>query len=270
MSGVQKAIAQFGTYESRRAAAYVTGKVGYDEGFLPRKTSPVRFPRKSPTAEQTAAEPRRPRQAAATTPEYSQWKRQMSERRREYMSGHIRHEEVQKPRKLERDRKTMLRGVEDREALLSAPESQAELLSLPSIERTIADEYPLVDHNKGSRALKRERNREQDERFKEETRLHHFLTIHHNSAGYVTTLSGLDALVEKAIGTAAVFNPAPQYRLAELGSQPTIGAYSFGKVHQIEAEIDDQMMGTASGGRPGVLEVLQSMSNERDGLSRDL
>lgn len=261
MSTTTKTVARFGTYESRRAAAFVKGKSGYDQGFLPPRTSPIRYAKPAPKAELTASLSGKIKPVSENTSVYTNWKREVSERRRLYMQEHIQHEVTERPKKVTKDKANMLRQRDIREGILAAPDSQAEQLSLPSIEKTIADEYPLIDHNKAARDRQRTLNRKKKEAFKNETVLHQFLTIHHNSAGYVTTLTGLDKLLETTIGSANYLDVVPKHTLTDLSNQPGHGAYSYGKVNQLESDIDDEILGTAAGGRPGVSEVSRILSS---------
>ncbi|CCG81881.1 protein of unknown function [Taphrina deformans PYCC 5710] len=266
MSSTLQRATRFGSYQSRRAEAYVKGKSGYDEGFLPPRSSPTRFPKSAPTADLTAPQPKTTKITNGHTSIYSKWKYEESDRRRRYMSEHIKHEAEERPKKFAQDRERMMRQKTIRDNLLNAPESRAELLSLPSIERTIADEYPLLDNNKNARANKRLQNRRKNESIKNEIVLHQFLNIHHNSAGYVTTLKGLDTLLESTIGSANYLDVVPKHTLTDLAMQAGHGAFSYGKVNQVEADIDDQIMGTAAGGRPGVMEVSQILSTKTSSL----
>lgn len=244
-----KKIAQgFASFEARRAATYVKGRSGYDAGFLPRNTSPVRFPKRVATSVETAPVPKSPATSEERLSDYTQWKYDSSKRRQSYMANYINQRAESAPEKRAQDRKKMLLGRAKREQLLNAPISQAEQLSLPSIESTIADEYPLKDPDQAQRARAKVQNRSKKDKFVADSRLHQLLTLHHNSQTYVSSIEGLDALLESKIG---------MNQLVDLANKHTFKTHPnmSERRREIETDVYDQILGTAAGGEPGVLEV---------------
>lgn len=249
---VQKGLEKLTSYDHRRAANYVKGKLGYAEGFLPPRTSPVRYPRALAPASQTAPESRKGNIPSSRPTKYSQWQSEESARRRSYMSQYIEQKSERIPQKESADRAKMLAGRSKREELLSAPNSQAELLSLPSIESTIADEYPLIDHEKNARSIQRLANRTKFSEIKQTDNLHQFLNIHHKAKMYATTIEQLDMMLAEKINENVSVDNSPKHVFPSANQQ--YNSMTIRK-KELESELYDQILGTTAGGEPGVLEV---------------
>lgn len=249
---IQKGIEQYSSYEGRRASNYVKTKTGYADGFLPKNTSPIRYPRALAPASQTAPEPKLRKTLSSGPTKYSQWQADESARRRSYMSQYIQQRAERMPQKEAADRAKMLAGRSKREGLLSAPTSQAELLSLPSIESTIADEYPLIDREKDIRLRQRLSNRTKYDEIKRTDQLHQFLNIHHKAKHYATTMEQLDTMLAEKINENVSVDNSPKHVFPSANQQ--YNSMTIRK-KEMESELYDQILGTSAGGEPGILEV---------------
>lgn len=252
---VRKTANAFGSYESRRPKTFVKLKSGYDSGFLPPRSSPKRFPRPPPTAEKTA----RPRSSESSPGAYNteaaKWKRDLADSRRKYMTEHIEQSTISLAKKNTDDKERRREGKRLREEKLTAPNSAFETMSLPSIESMILDEYPLQDPDKEERAARRVQNRLRKIARDHSSRLHQFLTIHHNSKNYATSIESLDSMLDDTIGPDKVLDQSPTFQ--------TFTSHRFSaRTKETRREVFNQILGTAANNEPGVLEISQLLEDK--------
>jgi hypothetical protein len=229
---------------------YIPGKIGYAPGFLPKNSTPVRQPKPLPVPEKTSPAPR---QVSQSTQQYAVWKREMANKRRDYMVTHLEHAQAQIPIKQAQDRARMLEGRAKREEALNKPVSAAERLSLPSIEATLASEYPISDPHKEQREARRRRHREVKEAMDKEDRVAQFIRVHHAAEGYACTMPALDSMLDTCFTTTSVA-PMPKHTMATLKNNRMLSS--------TRDALEEQLLGTASGGKPGVSEVLPLLSKQ--------
>ncbi|ORY79560.1 hypothetical protein BCR37DRAFT_394281 [Protomyces lactucae-debilis] len=223
---------------------YIPGKIGYAPGFLPQRSSAVRQPKPLPLPEKTSPAPKKEFKSNAA---YAVWKREMAEKRRGYMVAHLEHTQAQIPIKAAQDRAKMLEGRAKREEALTKPISEAERLSLPSIEATLAQEYPILDTGKEERAARRRSNRQVKAQMETEDRLADLIDIHHAAEGYACTMQQLDTMLDTCFTTTSVA-PMPKHTMATLKNNLLLSS--------TRAQMEEQLLGTAAGGKPGIAEVL--------------
>lgn len=250
----KKVVKAFGAYDLRRAQTYVQGKSGYAPGFLPPRSSPVRFPELLPTVERTAASKSVADSQTTRKAGGSHWTNDLTTRRRKYMVDHIEQETSSKAKKLVEDKQRMITNRKVREAKLNSPGSAFEVMSLPSIESMVTDEYPLIDPDKEMRAIKRTQNRLNRAEREREGRLHQFLTIHHKAQEYATSVGELEDMLNSEIPYQKDYAPGLQY----FGTTRTSS-----RINAIESDVFDQVLGTSAGQKPGVVEISQLLETTK-------
>lgn len=240
ISAMKKAIEKFGSFEARRAEAYLKNRSGYSEEFLPPRSSPIRYklPKTMPPGLLSPKQSDSPT-STSTSPQ-ARWKEEMAKRRKEYLAQH--YEKPETPQE---------QSIQLPKTIIKAPVRAETQYTLPSIASATQQDFQIDRQQSSMEANRRAQRRANVIAAQRETRLSQFLNIHHHAANFITTSAQLDRALD-----ACFDNGTPSLNIGNRDFTTSLS------IEDVEKDIYDAILGTSAGGQPGIVEVSRALEQK--------